>query len=74
MLAPWHECSVMEYGARGDATALLLPWEMILSELQRLEYQVAAHGKGPGLFPTGNQLRNVVQVHQTRIKKTTEMA
>jgi hypothetical protein len=49
-------------GARGNATTFLLPWESVLSELQRLEDQAAAQGQAPDLPRTGEELRYVVQV------------
>ena len=49
-------------GARGNATTFLLPWEGILSELQRLEDEARSHGTGPDLPRTGQELQYVVQV------------
>ena len=49
-------------GARGNATTFLLPWETVLSEMQRLDDQAAANGEAPDLPRTGKDLRYVVQV------------
>jgi hypothetical protein len=49
-------------GARGNATTFLLPWESLLSELQRLEDQADRNGNAPDLPRTGKDLAHVVQV------------
>ena len=49
-------------GARGNATTFLLPWESVLTEMQRLDEQAADEGHAPDLPRTGSQLRYVVQV------------
>ena len=49
-------------GARGNATTFLLPWESLLSELQRLEDEANLNNRGPDLPRTGKDLAYVVQV------------
>ena len=51
-------------GARGNATTFLLPWETVLSEMQRLDAQASAQGQAPGLPRTGKDLQYIVQVLQ----------
>jgi hypothetical protein len=47
--------------ARGNATTFLMPWQSILSELQKLETG-QKESESPDLPLTGSQLQSVVQV------------
>ena len=47
--------------ARGNATTFLMPWQSILSELQKLETGQEG-SESPDLPLTGSQLQSVVQV------------
>ena len=50
-------------GARGNATSFLLPWETVLSELQRIEGEESGGaGDVPDLPRTGSELAHVVHV------------
>ena len=47
--------------ARGNATTFLMPWQSVLSELQKLESRQEA-SESPDLPLVGSQLQSVVQV------------
>ena len=49
-------------GARGNATTFLLPWEGLLSELQRLDTEAQVNGAQPNLPRSGKDLAYVIQI------------
>ena len=48
--------------ARGNATTFLMPWQSILSELQKLEEQGSKDNIKPKLPLVGSELQSAVQV------------